>query len=202
MRELGSNFTEVELAAWGSVRHTVFKWNDSIQDKGMDKARLNVGFIAQEVQGAFAVHGLDASKYALWCEDPVRKSVTKLRSATRQKIELVPHETRSVELVEGIPVMVVRQQMVEVPAVDMVQIIDEQGAVVLDASGTPELYPVPVMEEFEEEYEDFEQSGSRLGLRYEQCLIFETAFLRAMLAKQEHRIAALEAMSSINRSTL
>ncbi|WP_095169192.1 tail fiber domain-containing protein [Pseudomonas sp. Irchel 3H3] len=196
------NFTDRELAAWGDVRHTVFKWNDSIYNKGLSKARLNVGFIAQEVRDVFASYDLDASHYALWCEDPARKPVIRFRHSTRQKIELVPHEARSVEIVDGHPVMVMRQQMIEVPAVDMVQIVDEHGVVVLDASGTPELYPVPVMEEFEEEYEDFEQSGSRLGLRYEQCLIFETAFLRAMLAKQEHRIAALEAMSSINRSTL
>ncbi|MFG0419754.1 tail fiber domain-containing protein [Pseudomonas sp. zjy_8] len=187
-----SYFTKRELAAWGDVRHSIFRWNDSIEKKGMNDARLNVGFMAQEIRDVFAAHGLNVSQYALWCEDPIRTLVTRKRKASRQKIELVPHKTRTVEIVDGKPVLKCHERFVETPCVEMIEVVDEDGLMVLDASGKPELYPVPVMEEFEEEYEAFESHGTRLGLRYEQCLIFETAFLRSLLIDQEQRIRALE----------
>jgi hypothetical protein len=45
-----------------------FRWKDAVAEKG-DAARIHVGVIAQDVQDAFAKHGLDAARYALWCED-------------------------------------------------------------------------------------------------------------------------------------
>jgi len=105
---------------------------------------------------------------------------------------MILHETRTVEVVDGKPVLKRHERFVETPSVEMIEVVDEDGLMVLDASGKPELYPVPVMEEVEEEYEAFESHGTRLGLRYEQCLIFETAFLRSLLIDQEQRIRALE----------
>ena len=45
-----------------------FRWKGAVAEKG-DNARIHVGVIAQDVQDAFANHGLDASRYALWCSD-------------------------------------------------------------------------------------------------------------------------------------
>lgn len=46
-----------------------FKFNDAITKKGVDKARLHVGVVAQDVQAAFIAQGLDPNKYALFCSD-------------------------------------------------------------------------------------------------------------------------------------
>jgi ribosomal protein L9 len=45
-----------------------FRWKDAVASKG-DSARIHIGVIAQDVQEAFAKQGLDAARYALWCED-------------------------------------------------------------------------------------------------------------------------------------
>ena len=45
-----------------------FRWKDSVAAKG-ENARIHVGVIAQDVQKAFANHGLDASRYGLFCSD-------------------------------------------------------------------------------------------------------------------------------------
>ena len=46
-----------------------FKFNDAIAKKGVDKARIHVGVVAQDVQAAFIAQGLDPNKYALFCSD-------------------------------------------------------------------------------------------------------------------------------------
>jgi hypothetical protein len=50
----------------------VFRWLSSVTTKG-EAARLHVGVTAQAVAEAFAVEGLDAARYALWCADPVEE---------------------------------------------------------------------------------------------------------------------------------
>jgi hypothetical protein len=45
-----------------------YKWDEAVAKKG-DDARVHIGFIAQEVQQAFAAEGLDADKYGLFCYD-------------------------------------------------------------------------------------------------------------------------------------
>jgi len=46
-----------------------FKWNDAIEAKGEEDARIHFGTSAQTVQSIFTRHGLDASKYGLFCYD-------------------------------------------------------------------------------------------------------------------------------------
>ena len=57
------------LDAWGDVNWIQYKYNDAVEEKGLDKARLHNGLIAQRVDEAFKVHGLDASKYGLFLYD-------------------------------------------------------------------------------------------------------------------------------------
>ncbi len=45
-----------------------FKFNEAVNFKGMN-ARIHFGVLAQEVSDAFHAEGLDAHKYALFCED-------------------------------------------------------------------------------------------------------------------------------------
>lgn len=46
-----------------------FKFKDSVEAKGSDKARLHFGVIAQEVKAAFEAEGLDAFRYGVLCYD-------------------------------------------------------------------------------------------------------------------------------------
>jgi hypothetical protein len=48
-----------------------FKFNDSIEKKGADKARIHFGVIAQEIKEAFESEGLDADTYGMFCVDTI-----------------------------------------------------------------------------------------------------------------------------------
>ena len=56
------------LDAWEGVEWVQYKLTDSIARKG-GSARLHSGLVAQQIEGAFADRGLDASKYGLFCYD-------------------------------------------------------------------------------------------------------------------------------------
>lgn len=46
-----------------------FKFNDAIEAKGIDGARIHFGVGAQSVGDVFTAHGLDPHNYALFCYD-------------------------------------------------------------------------------------------------------------------------------------
>ena len=54
-----------------------FKFNDSVEAKG-DKARIHIGVIAQEVKEIFAVVGLNADEYGLFCSDTLEDGSVRL----------------------------------------------------------------------------------------------------------------------------
>jgi hypothetical protein len=66
IRELSA----LELAVAQEIKglFKTYRWKSAVAEKG-DAARIHVGVIAQDVKEAFAKHGLDASRYALWCSD-------------------------------------------------------------------------------------------------------------------------------------
>ena len=57
--------TDVELDAWEGVRPAIFRWK-ALASEG---DRLQAGYIAQQVEAAFALKGLDAADYGLWRRD-------------------------------------------------------------------------------------------------------------------------------------
>ena len=57
------------LDAWGDVQWTQFQFKDAVAEKGIDKARIHNGLIAQRIDEVFTAHGLDASRYGLFCYD-------------------------------------------------------------------------------------------------------------------------------------
>jgi hypothetical protein len=198
------------------VRQVIFRFKDAIEAKS-NEARLHAGHIAQQVQESFAAEGLDPSKYALWCEDEVVVKVVRTRIATRQKLVEVEKSFSEIQMVNGVPTQINSVKTVLEPLFEQLQVVDEQGVPLTrmvpveinpqeigpggyaDQSDgetvlvkQPVMHAVPVMEEFEEEYEELESSGTVLGLRYEQCLVFETAYLRSLCAAFEERISALE----------
>lgn len=57
------------LDAWGDVMWKQYKFNDAVESKGAERARLHTGLIAQNVDAVFKARGLDAAQYGLFCHD-------------------------------------------------------------------------------------------------------------------------------------
>ena len=61
--------SDAVLDVWASINWRAFKFNDAIEKKGIDTARVHFGLGAQTVKKAFEDAGLDAFKYGLLCYD-------------------------------------------------------------------------------------------------------------------------------------
>ncbi len=62
--------SDAEKAVGAELRGLIrkFKFNDAVAEKG-DNARIHFGVIAQDIEAVFIAHGLDPSKYGLFCRD-------------------------------------------------------------------------------------------------------------------------------------
>lgn len=54
------------VAALATVQPVVYQLNSSISEKGADKARLHIGYLAQEIEAAITKVGLDPERFGLW----------------------------------------------------------------------------------------------------------------------------------------
>ena len=193
LKKVRGILSDAELAAWGKVQAKVFQMLDMVEEKGEEEARLHCAYIAQEVQQAFIDQNLDPSRYALWCEDPVYTTSTVLTKVTRQKVVRSTEMRETIEMRDGVPVRVLVREEVEVAVTQQVPVLEENGQPALDREGRQVYATLPVMEEVDEVVEVREQDGTRLGLRYEQCLVFETAYLRSIQSAQSEMICGLKA---------
>ena len=57
------------LDAWEDVSLVQFKYNDAVDQKGKDKARLHTGYVVQQIDKACKSHGVDISAYGLYCHE-------------------------------------------------------------------------------------------------------------------------------------
>lgn len=57
------------LDAWGEVEFKQFKFNDAVEEKGNENARIHMGLIAQRIKEVFEKHNLDPFKYGFFCYD-------------------------------------------------------------------------------------------------------------------------------------
>ena len=57
------------LDAWEDVEPSQFKYNDAVDQKGKDKARLHTGYVVQQIDKACQSHGVDISEYGLYCHE-------------------------------------------------------------------------------------------------------------------------------------
>jgi hypothetical protein len=57
------------VAARLKDEYIAYQWNDAIEKKGEDGARIHFGMGAQTVGNAFVAEGLDPASYAIWCKD-------------------------------------------------------------------------------------------------------------------------------------
>jgi Chaperone of endosialidase len=59
--------SDVVLDAWASVQPKAYRLVNAVFEKGQN-ARTHFGYIAQDIERAFAAHGLDPFKYGLLCK--------------------------------------------------------------------------------------------------------------------------------------
>ncbi len=57
------------LDAWKDVAPVQFKYNDAVDQKGNDNARLHTGYVVQQIDNACKSHGVDISEYGLYCHE-------------------------------------------------------------------------------------------------------------------------------------
>ena len=57
------------LDAWEDVELSQFKYNDAVDQKGKDKARLHTGYVVQQIDSACKSHNVDISAYGLYCHE-------------------------------------------------------------------------------------------------------------------------------------
>lgn len=57
------------LDAWQDVDLVQFKYNDAVDQKGKDKARLHTGYVVQQIDTACKSHNVDISAYGLYCHE-------------------------------------------------------------------------------------------------------------------------------------
>jgi hypothetical protein len=65
-----SDLSASEKRVASSIKQLVkkYRFKDAVASKG-ENARIHVGWIAQDIQSAFAAEGLDASDYGMFCSD-------------------------------------------------------------------------------------------------------------------------------------
>ena len=71
-QRLKQQITEIDdklLDAWEDVDLVQFKYNDAVDQKGKDKARLHTGYVVQQIDSACKSHGVDVSAYGLYCHE-------------------------------------------------------------------------------------------------------------------------------------
>ena len=71
-QRLKQQITEIDdklLDAWEDVNLVQFKYNDAVDEKGKDKARLHTGYVVQQIDEACQSHGVDVSQYGLYCHE-------------------------------------------------------------------------------------------------------------------------------------
>lgn len=71
-QRLKQQITEIDdklLDAWEDVNLVQFKYNDAVEQKGKDKARLHTGYVVQQIDSACKSHNVDISAYGLYCHE-------------------------------------------------------------------------------------------------------------------------------------
>lgn len=198
------------LDAWGGVNHCLFQWKDALSEKG-EGARIHAGFIAQEVQKALEDAGIDGFKYGLLCEDDLTEKVTKTRIAKRVKMETVSIEKITFENIDGKLIRVISTEEIEQPVIEQMQVFNEDGTPylvetteevttkkIVDGKEKVLVESIPVLkplfqgaqvtEDYEEEYTDLVKTGKkRMGLRYTECLVVESAYLRREIQRLKEK---------------
>jgi hypothetical protein len=152
------------LDAWGEVEFVRFKYLDAVAAKA-DRARWHVGVIAQRVKEAFERHGVDPFAVGILCwdkwDDQYSETMQKvMRTESRMVVhsELVPR-TRTSTSWDG-------EQVVEHYNEDVVTEVEQE--VEIESTELTRLLSKP--------------AGEQYGIRYEEAIALECAYLRSRIA--------------------
>lgn len=120
-----------------------YTWKDETYTPDQVADRSKLGWIAQDVKPAFK-NAVTPFKFTKAVDIPDGVEEYEEQEAVKREVERV--ET-SIEIRDGVPVQVSKTitETVKEPAVDHVEVKDENGAPVLDAEGNPVTHPVPRM---------------------------------------------------------
>ena len=98
-QRLKQQITEIDdklLDAWEDVDLVQFKYNDAVNEKGKDKARLHTGYVVQQIDNACQKHGVDISDYGLFCHEEYPQETEEVEveqaDGTKTKERKVIHE--------------------------------------------------------------------------------------------------------------
>lgn len=182
-----ANDHDAYLLAAADTPQGWFQWLEAIERKGEAGARWHFGPTAQGFRDACLARGVDPTRIAAYCEDPLFGKVTRTRAARRQVVETVTVERTEIEIIDGVPTQKLIQVEEKRPVTDMVAVVDSAGQPVMTERRSPGdggedivtlvplLHPVPRMEDYDEEYTEevprLDDSGEpykRLGLRLDQ----------------------------------
>lgn len=175
-----------------------FQWLDAISEKG-DDARIHIGVNAQDVLDAFAAEGLDAHRFALFCEDPEVEIIEIVTPVEIPEVEAI-EKMRVVPVVEGDRVFMREQPViVETPKTRSLPILNEDGSpfmrkvisesiedgqLVMTVGFEPATYDEPIMTTKDVvTYLEQPTGLTRLGIRYEQMAMLMIAAMRALCLK-------------------
>ncbi|WP_421616596.1 tail fiber domain-containing protein [Agrobacterium tumefaciens] len=182
------------LDAWGDVKWSRFRWKDAVEEKG-DNARWHVGLIAQQVERAFSVRGIDAFAIGLLCRDPIFETVLEDVEEDRPVFEdrQQPFEE---DFFDG--EKIVRKTIfrtIQYPKYLDVPVFNENGDPVFemlpvdgDGEGKRELVPLTVRYPVTEKVivprpVERETGEFRYGLRYTEAFAIEAAWVRRELSR-------------------
>lgn len=146
------NIDERCLRAWSKVKYSQYKFKDAVEAK-KDGARWHFGLIAQRVKEAFESEGLDAFEYGLLCHDSWSE-----KEAVYKNFDLGDVFFKGEEDSEPV------YSMVENPG-DMLS----EAMVWIYKETKKELVS------------EAKSAGDRYGIRYEEALALECAYLRSLI---------------------
>ena len=163
--------SDAVLDVWEGINWRAYKFNDSIEQKGIDNARVHFGLGAQTVKKAFEDAGLDAFKYGLLCYD---------------EWEGEPEQTTTVILHDLIvDNKTLRVQADETEINSCLQVLRDLNNKDVSYELTNETQKTVVTKASV-------AGGSRYGIRYEEALALEAALMRRMTKILTEKLSALE----------
>lgn len=177
---------------------TPYQFLDAIAAKGEENARIHIGVSAQEVEAAFAAEGVDAHRWALFCEDPeyedveVSEEVEEIEMETFEEVVDRPVVQGDRVVVEKVTVQGTRPKTVTLPVFNedgspgMRDVAVTRGGVpVMIGKGDkkrtlrtkePATMEIPVKKIITKTRIESRPTGkTRLGLRYDQLLLLMIA---------------------------
>jgi hypothetical protein len=204
-KEQEDTIPDLVMDAWGEVLAKTYKRRLAVTAKG-SAARLHAGYLAQDIEAAFKNHGLNAFDYSLIGENTLTKEIEatrriKVQRTERVNVERITFEKTSAGLVRKV---VIDQE--EIPLFEQLAVINEDGSPYLVeqlkevdtgkvdeqqrkifntvSEMVPVLQDTPIMVEIDEPYTvTVKTKAKRLSLRYSECLVIESAYLRREISR-------------------